>query len=76
MKIEIYSTPTCHYCDLAKKFFKENGLEYTTFDVKADLEKRKEMVEISEQLGVPVITIDGKVFTGFDEGALKKALKL
>jgi len=66
-KIEIYSTPTCTYCKHAKDFFKENGLEYTEYNVAADAAKRAEMVEKSGQLGVPVIIIDGGApIVGFD----------
>ena len=70
----IYSTPTCHYCHLAKEFFKEKGIEYTEYDVLTDLEKRKEMVDKSGQLGVPVIYIDGKVVVGFDQGEISSLL--
>lgn len=76
MQVTIYSTPTCHFCDKAKEFFQANGVKYTEHDVKSDLARRKEMIELSGQMGVPVITIDGKVVTGFDAYALKVFLKL
>ena len=60
-KIEIFSTPTCHFCNLAKDWFKEKGLEYHEYDVASDMDKRKEMVEITGQLGVPVIKIDNDI---------------
>jgi glutaredoxin-like YruB-family protein len=66
-KITIYSTPTCHYCNLAKDFFKEKGVKYEEFNVATDLAKRKEMVEKSGQMGVPVIAIGNDVVVGFDE---------
>lgn len=65
-QITIYSTPTCHFCHLAKDFFTEKEVEYTDFDVLSNIEKRKEMVDKSGQRGVPVIVIDGKVIVGFD----------
>lgn len=74
-KITIYSTPTCHYCDLAKDYFQEKGLSYICYDVKNDIEKRKEMVEISGQMGVPVIKIGKKILTGFNQDAIEEALK-
>jgi glutaredoxin len=40
-KVEIYSTPVCHYCGLAKEFFKEHNIAYTEYDVASDAEKRK-----------------------------------
>ncbi|MDO8467227.1 MAG: glutaredoxin family protein [bacterium] len=72
----IYSTPTCVYCKMAKDFFKKNNIEYQEHDVAADMKAREEMVQKSNQLGVPVIDIDGKILVGFDEQELRSALKL
>ena len=69
-KVTIYSTPTCHFCQLAKEFFKEKGVEYTENDVSTDLEKRKEMIEKSGQMGVPVIFVDEEMTVGFDKEKL------
>lgn len=73
-KVTIYSTPTCHYCNMAKEYFDENGVKYDSFDVASDLDKRREMMEKSGQLGVPVITIDGDVVVGFDRSRLANLL--
>lgn len=75
-KITIYSTPTCHFCNLAKDFFKEKGLKYTEYNVATDLEKRQEMVEKSGQMGVPVIDIGGEITVGFDEEKVSELLRL
>ena len=73
-KISIYTTPTCTYCQLAKDYFKNNGISYQEFNVATDLEKRKEMIERSGQMGVPVIDIDGKLMVGFEEKTLAAAI--
>jgi glutaredoxin-like YruB-family protein len=70
----IYSTPTCHFCTLAKEFFKENNIAYTEYDVLSDLAKRQEMIDKSGQLGVPVISIDGKMVIGFDQAEISSLL--
>jgi glutaredoxin 3 len=75
-KVTIYSTPTCHYCKDVKEFFKENNVAYEEFDVASNMEKRKEMVDKSGQLGVPVTDIDGSIIVGFDREALTTALKI
>ena len=75
-KVEIYSTPTCHYCHMAKDFFKENNIPYTEYDVASDREKRKEMVEKTSQMGVPVIVIDGAWVVGFNKTKVAKELGL
>ncbi len=74
--VVIYSTPTCHFCQQAKEFFKENNVEYTEHDVAADQEKAKEMVTRSGQMGVPVIFIGDEMIIGFDEGRIRGLLGL
>lgn len=72
--VTIYSTQTCGYCKMAKEFFAEHNISYTEYDVGADLEKRKEMIEKSGQMGVPVIVIDGEITVGFDKPRLSTLL--
>ncbi len=72
--VTIYSTPVCHFCHAAKDFFKENNVDYSEYDVAADLEKRTEMIDMTGQMGVPVIRINDDVIIGFDEPKLKELL--
>ncbi|NBV76709.1 glutaredoxin family protein [bacterium] len=72
--VTIYSTSTCHFCHLAKDFFTANNVKFTDYNVGTDLEKRREMVEKSQQMGVPVIAIGDKVIVGFNEPEIKAAL--
>ena len=72
----IYTTPTCPFCAMAKKFLQENGIEYSEKNVASDKEAAIEMIEKSGQMGVPVLDIDGEIIVGFDRDAIKKALKL
>ena len=76
-KVEIYSTPFCHFCHLAKDWLKEKGVEFVEYNVATDLEKRKEMMELTGQLGVPVIKINEDIFLiGFNPDKLSQALNL
>ncbi len=72
--VTIYSTPTCHFCHMAKEFFNEKGVEYTAYDVASDAAKRQEMIQMTGQLGVPVIVIGDDVMVGFDRGRLAQKL--
>lgn len=65
-EVTIYTTPTCHFCQMAKEFFAEKGVPYTGFDVAADPQKREEMIQLTGQLGVPVIKIGEDIMVGFD----------
>lgn len=73
-KVIIYSTDTCHYCNLAKDYFKRNNIEYTEHNVGKDIEKRKEMFELTHQMGVPVIRIDNAAIVGFQESKIEELL--
>lgn len=76
MKVVVYSTPTCPWCNVAKQFLKEHNIEFTDYDVSKDSEKAQEMIMKSNQRGVPVIEINGKIIVGFDKEAIKRALGL
>ena len=72
--VVIYSTPTCHFCGLAKDFFKENAVTYREFNVASDTDRRAEMMKKSGGLAVPVITIGDEVIVGFDKEKISAAL--
>ncbi|MFZ2303904.1 MAG: glutaredoxin family protein [Minisyncoccia bacterium] len=69
-EVTIYTTPTCGYCKMAKEFFTENNVNYTEYNVGTDLEKRKEMIDKSGQMGVPVIFVGDEMTVGFDKAKL------
>ena len=72
--VTIYSTPTCHFCQMAKEFFIEKGVQYTEYNVAADAAKRQEMIQLTGQLGVPVIVIGGDITVGFSRERLAEKL--
>ena len=76
MHVTIYSTPTCHFCHAAKEFFKEHHIEYTDNDVSENVENRKKMIEMTGQMGVPVIKIGDDIIVGFDEQKIRELLKI
>ncbi len=59
---------------MAKDYFKANDVAFTDYDVASDLEKRKEMVDMTGQMGVPVIRIGDDVVIGFDEAKIAELL--
>ncbi len=72
--VQIYSTPTCHFCHMAKDFFKANNVAYTEYDVATDTVKRQEMVEKTGQRGVPVIIIGDDTIVGFNQPKIAELL--
>ncbi|HVN26420.1 MAG TPA: glutaredoxin domain-containing protein [Candidatus Paceibacterota bacterium] len=75
-KVTIYSTPSCVYCKMAKEFFAKNGVSYEELNVASDAKAREDMIEKTQQLGVPVIQVDDNIIIGFDQRTLEQVLDL
>ena len=75
-EIKVYSTPTCPYCKMTKKFLNDNDIAYQDLNVAADKAARDEMIRKTGQLAVPVIDIDGEIMVGYDQAKLKEQLGL
>ena len=74
--VKVYSTNSCPWCVKAKQYLKSKNVNYSEINVSEDMEGRREMVNISGQMGVPVLNIDGSVIVGFDKAAIDSALNL
>lgn len=74
MKVTVYSTPTCPYCKLVKKFLTAHDVAYSDVDVSADGDAAQMIVRKTGQMGVPVVEIDDDTMVGYDESQLKKML--
>ena len=61
---------------MTKEFFKKNDVAYEELNVATDLKARQDMLEKSQQLGVPVIDVNGTIIIGFDQKNLEMALGL
>jgi len=70
----VYSTPTCPYCTMAKRYLSGRGVKYEDVDVSADQGRALEMLTKTGQMGVPVLDIGGSVIVGFDRNAIEQAL--
>ncbi len=75
-KVEIYSTPTCHFCHMAKEWLTAKNIPFVDYNVAESMDKRKEMVEMTGQMGVPVIKIEDNVMVGFNQEMMAKLLEV
>ncbi len=77
-KITVYSTATCHYCQDAKQFLRDKGVEFQDHDVGKDKRARETMVNLSGGKMVPVIAVGDDIYVGFDKfkEAVDKGLRL
>jgi glutaredoxin 3 len=72
MDVVVYTTPTCPYCRQAKDFLTQNGVQFVERDMAADPAAAGELLRLTRQRGVPVITGDGQVIVGFNRPALER----
>ncbi len=75
-KIKIYSTPTCTYCIILKKYLSDKGVEVEEIDVSQDEEAKKYMIEKTNQMTVPVTELpNGEFVVGFKKNEIDKFIE-
>jgi len=79
IKPKLYTLSTCVHCSAAKRFLKENNIEFDYVDVdKLDGTEREDvlsqMLKESGSMRFPTIIIGKKVVVGFYPDKLKEAL--
>jgi glutaredoxin 3 len=76
-EVQVYTTPSCPYCVMAKRLLTHKGVAFQEIDVAYDDTKRKWLAETTGQRTVPQIFIDGRPYGGFtDIAALDRQGKL
>jgi glutaredoxin 3 len=75
-RVVVFSTPTCPHCRTAKRYLQQKGVSFTDIDVSRDQSAARDMVRISGQQGVPVITVGGRPIVGFDRQKIDQLLGL
>lgn len=55
--ITIYTTSTCAYCPMVKKYLSAKGLTYEEVNLDSNPERQAEVLELSGALTVPVTVI-------------------
>jgi glutaredoxin-like YruB-family protein len=75
-KVIIFTTPTCSYCNLAKRYFREKNIKFTEVDVSRDQKAAQDIVRRTGQMGVPVIIINNRPIVGFDKPKINAMLNI
>ena len=73
-RVIIFTTPSCSFCNAAKRYFRQQGIKFRDVDVSRDTAAARDMVRRSGQQGVPVIDIGGKIVVGFDRPKIDRYL--
>lgn len=77
--VVVYGASWCSACRQAESWLEDNGIPFVEKDIEEDPEARAEMQRKARAAGVPttgipVIDVNGRLLTGFDPGAMRRAL--
>ncbi len=61
-------------CRQAKEFLRSEGVTFEDINVMEHVDARQELVRLTGQMAVPVITVGDEVVRGFDKARLKHLL--
>ncbi|MCX7880735.1 MAG: NrdH-redoxin [Ignavibacteria bacterium] len=76
-KVIIFTTPTCSFCNAAKRYLKERRVPFKEVDVSRDIAALRDMQRrTGGNTGVPVILINNKPIIGFDKRQIDVMLNL
>jgi glutaredoxin-like YruB-family protein len=73
-KVIVFSTPTCSFCNKAKRYFREKRIKFRDVDVSRDARAAADMQRRTGQTGVPVILINNRPIVGFDKPKINQLL--
>jgi len=73
-RITVFTSPSCPWCKVAKRYLAEKGLQFREVNVIANPKGRQEMVRMTGQSGVPVIRVGEHAMVGWDEREFEKLL--
>ena len=76
MTIKVYTNSSCPYCNRVKGFLKEHGIKFKEINISTYPSAAKELKDKTGQTGVPVILAGSHKIVGFDEGKLRRILKI
>ena len=74
-RVTIYTTPQCHWCNVARAYFSDNDIPYRQVDVSSRGVGRREMTLLTGGSTVPVIVVGEHAMTGWDEAEFRRLME-
>ena len=77
--ITIFTTNTCAYCGMVKKYLKSKGVGYDEVNIDEQPDRQKDAYELSGQLSVPITVVtkqddSREIVVGYNLAQLAPAL--
>ena len=76
MKVVVYTSPACTYCQVVKIFLKRNKINFEEIDIEENKEAAEELFKKTCQKTVPVTFAGNNFVAGYDQKKLKTLLGL
>ena len=73
-ELTLYTTATCPWCGKLKNYLKEKGAEFQEVDISVDETGASEMVELTGQRSVPVLSKGDQYVVGFNPTEVDRLL--
>jgi glutaredoxin 3 len=72
--MKVYTTKTCAYCPMVKKYLTSKGVEFTEIDVEDNPDIRQELFNKTGAMSVPITEKDGQYVIGWNPSELAKLI--
>ncbi|TVZ41094.1 glutaredoxin [Alteromonadaceae bacterium 2753L.S.0a.02] len=73
-QVLMYSTSWCGYCKKARRYFKQQGIAYTEYDIEKNSAAKRDYDRLGGR-GVPVIVVGDKRMNGFTVAGFERIYK-
>jgi glutaredoxin 3 len=73
-QVTVYTGDNCHWCERAKQYLTQRGVPFTEQNVENDEALQMEVMNLSAQRHVPVITVGSRTIVGFQRRELEAEL--
>ncbi|WP_404408874.1 glutaredoxin family protein [Jeotgalibacillus malaysiensis] len=76
-KVTLYTQPQCPPCEIVKRFFKANDIQFNEINIKEDPSSQEYMIKTLESYSTPTVLInDQDVVRGYNLEALAEKLNI
>ena len=72
-RVVLFTSPTCHWCTVAKNHFKKHNIKFRQIDITKDQKAAQDCLRHGCK-GVPVVLIGSRWICGFDQAKINKEL--
>lgn len=64
-RVEIFSSPSCKYCVMAKDYFRDKGVRFVDYNVTKDVVAATRMYPLNPRGVLPFVIINGNAVVGY-----------